>query len=96
MANKQDYENLQMGFDRTQLYKEYTQPQINRSTALQVTLNWSKVNQYKLELPEIIALTEHFVNYIENGKKDWMTKTEEKIKEKLKERMSEIDGILID
>jgi len=90
--NKQDYENLQMGFDRTQLYKEYTQPQINRSTALQATLNWCKVNQYKFELPEVIALTEHFVDYIETGDTSWMKKTEKYLQEK----MQEIDGILID
>jgi hypothetical protein len=90
--NKQDYENLQMGFDRTQLYKEYTQPQINRSTALQATMNWSKVNQYKLELPEIIALTNKFVQYIETGDTSWMKKTEKYLQEK----MQEIDGILID
>ena len=92
MANKQDYENLQMGFDRTQLYKEYTQPQINRSTALQATMTWCKVNQYKLELPEIIALTKHFVEYIEEGKIDWMAKTEAYLKEKVQE----VDGVLID
>ena len=90
--NKQEYENLQMGFDRTQLFKEFSQPQITRSTALQVTLNWCKVNQYKLELPEIMALTNKFVQYIETGDTSWMKKTEKYLQEK----MQDMDGILID
>jgi hypothetical protein len=92
MANRQDYENLQMGFDRTQLFKEYTQPQINRSSALQATLNWCKINQYKMELPEIVALTERFVQYIETGDRSWIKTTEAYLKDKLQE----IDGVLID
>jgi hypothetical protein len=45
-----------------------------------------------LELPEIIALTKHFVEYIETGDTTWMKKTEEYLLEK----MQEIDGVLID
>jgi hypothetical protein len=92
MANNKTYENLQMGFDRTQLYKEYTQPQINRSTALQATMNFIRVNQYQLSLTETIALSENFVKYIEDGKTDWMKKTEQYLQNKLQD----IDGVLID
>jgi len=81
-----------MGFDRTQLYKEYTQPQINRSTALQATMNFIRVNQYQLSLTETIALSENFVKYIEDGKTDWMKKTEQYLQNKLQD----IDGVLID
>ena len=91
MANNKPYENLQMGFDRTQLFKEFTQPQINRSSALNATMDWCKVNQCKLSLSEIIALSNNFVKYIEEGKTDWMKKTEEYLKKK-----QEIDGVLID
>lgn len=91
MANNKPYENLQMGFDRTQLFKEHTQPQINRSTALTATIDWCKVNQCNLTLPEIIALSNNFVKYIEEGKTDWMKKTQEYLQKK-----QEIDGVLID
>lgn len=92
MANKKPHEDLQLGFDRTQLFKEYTQPQITRSSALNATMDWCKVNQYPLSLSEIIALSQHFVSYIEDGKTDWMKKTENYLKEK----HQNTDSVLID
>jgi hypothetical protein len=70
-ASKKSYEDLQMGFDRTQLYKEYTQPQINRSAALQAVMNFCKVNQIKLVNVEIMALTKKYVDFIETGDTSW-------------------------
>jgi hypothetical protein len=92
MANNKPYETQQMGFDRTQLFKEYTQPQITRSSALNATMDWCKINQYPLSLSEVIALSQHFVAYIEEGKTDWMKKTENYLKEKHQDN----DSILID
>jgi hypothetical protein len=70
-ASKKSYEDLQLGFDRTQLYKEYTQPQINRSAALQAVMNFCKVNQIKLANVEIMALTKKYVDFIETGDTSW-------------------------
>jgi hypothetical protein len=96
MKTNKPHEDLQLGFDRTQLFKEYTQPQITRSSALNATMDWCKINQYPLSLLEVISLSKHFVSYIEEGKTDWMTVTEEKIKERLKKRGNEIKNVLID
>lgn len=95
MANNKNYESEKLGFERTQLFKEYVQPQITRSSALNTTMDWCKINQYPLSLTEIIALSKHFVSYIEEGKTDWMTITEKKIKERLSERGQDVDGVLI-
>lgn len=92
MKTNKNYEDLQLGFDRTQLFKEYTQPQITRSSALNATMDWCKINQYPLSLSEIIALSQHFVSYIEEGKTDWMKKTENYLKDK----HQTVDGVLID
>jgi len=92
MKTTKPYEALDFGFDRTQLFKEFNQPQINRSTALQATMNWVKTNQIKLNLSEIIALSEKFVIYIEEGKTNWMKETEQYIQDKLQDT----DGVLID
>ena len=70
-ASKQSYEDLQMGFDRTQLYKEYTQPQINRSAALQAVMNFCKINQIKMSNVEIVALTKKYLDFIETGDTSW-------------------------
>ena len=70
-ASKQSYEDLQMGFDRTQLYKEYTQPQINRSAALQAVMNFCKFNQIKMSNVEIMALCNKYISFIETGDTSW-------------------------
>jgi chromatin segregation and condensation protein Rec8/ScpA/Scc1 (kleisin family) len=70
-ASKQSYEDLQMGFDRTQLYKEFTQPQINRSAALQAVMNFCKINQIKMSNVEIVALTKKYLDFIETGDTSW-------------------------
>jgi hypothetical protein len=96
MKTNKPHEDLQLGFDRTQLFKEYTQPQITRSSALNATMEWCKINQYPLSLLEVISLSKHFVSYIEEGKTDWMSITEEKIKKRLSERTQQMDSVLID
>ena len=70
-ASKKSYEDLQMGFDRTQLYKEYTQPQINRSTALQAVMSFCKVNQLKMTNVEVMALCNKYISFIETGDTSW-------------------------
>jgi hypothetical protein len=96
MKTNNNYENEKLGFDRTQLFKEHVQPQITRSSALNATIDWCKINKYPLSLLEVISLSKHFVSYIEEGKTDWMSITEEKIKKRLSERTQEIDSVLID
>jgi hypothetical protein len=91
MAN-QDYKDLQLGFDRTQLYKEFTQPQINRSTALQAVMSFCRTNQLKMTNVEVMALCNKYVKFIENGDTSW-AKTVDKY---LEDKFQDTDGVLID
>jgi len=84
-ASKKSYEDLQMGFDRTQLYKEYTQPQINRSTALQAVMTFCKFNQIKLTNVEIMALSNKYVAYIETGNTEWAKTVDKYLMDKYEE-----------
>lgn len=84
-ASKKSYEDLQYGFDRTQVYKEYTQPQINRSAALQAVMNFAKVNQIKLTNVEVIALCNKYVSFIETGDTSWCKVVDKYIIDKYEE-----------
>tara|TARA_R110000868_G_scaffold65849_1_gene196706 strand:+ start:272 stop:529 length:258 start_codon:yes stop_codon:yes gene_type:complete len=66
------FQDLQLGFDRTQLYKEHIQPQINRTAALRAVLDFSKMNQIKLTTKELIKMTERYIQFIETGDKSWV------------------------
>jgi hypothetical protein len=68
----QDFQELQMGFDRTQMFKEHIQPQINRTAALRAVLDFCKLNQIKLTTKELIKLTERYIQFIETGDKSWV------------------------
>ena len=66
------FQDLEMGFDRTQLYKEHIQPQINRTSALRAVLDFAKLNHMKLTTHELIKLTERYIQFIETGDKSWV------------------------
>ena len=65
------HETMAMGFDRTQLFKEWTQPQINRSSALSTTMTIMEVFGLKLSTVEILRICEKYVLYIETGDITW-------------------------
>lgn len=71
-----------MGFDRTQLYKEYIQPQINRSSALSNVLSFVKIMGLKPTTEELFLMVERFQSFVENGDKEWVKKMDKFIKEK--------------
>jgi hypothetical protein len=77
--NIKTYENLQMGFDRTQLFKEYTHPQIIRSTALTTVMDFCKMNGIKLNTKETIAMVNKYVKFIETGDTAWVKTVDEYI-----------------
>lgn len=84
MENKKtnNYENVQMGFDRTQLYKEFTHPQIVRSTALNAVMDFCKMNGLKLDVKETLALVNKYVKFIETGDTAWASTVDTYMKEK--------------
>lgn len=84
-ASKKVYEELQYGFDRTQVYKEFTQPQINRSSALQAVMNFGKINQIKMSNVEVIALTKKYLLFIETGDTEWAKTVDKYLMDKYEE-----------
>jgi hypothetical protein len=65
------HETMAMGFDRTQLFKEWVQPQINRSSALSTTTTIIQSYGLKLTNKEILALCEKYILYLETGDTTW-------------------------
>jgi hypothetical protein len=80
-----DYQELQLGFDRTQLYKEHIQPQINRSAALQAVMNFCKINQLKMSNVEVMALCKKYIKFIETGDTEWAKTVDKYIMDKYEE-----------
>jgi hypothetical protein len=65
------HETMDLGYDRTQLFKEWVQPQINRSSALSTTMTILESNGLKLTNKEILALCEKYISYLETGDISW-------------------------
>lgn len=74
--NKKFNENMSMGFDRTQLWKEYEAPMIRRQTALNAAQSFFGNNEIKYTPTELKALYMHFLNLIENGDTSFFTGVE--------------------
>lgn len=83
MAN---YKDLELGFNRTQLFKEEVQPQINRCSALNAVLDFCKLNDLTLTTSDMNLLTKRFIKYIETGDDGWMEKFDEHIKNNYKNK----------
>jgi hypothetical protein len=82
MAEQKNYQDHQLGFDRTQLYKEWIQPQINRSTALRSTIEYCTINGIELNVKLTMLMTQRFVEYLETGDTSWMDKMESYLEDK--------------
>jgi len=82
----QNYQDHQLGFDRTQLYKEHIQPQITRSSALRAVIDFCLLNQIKITNKELVRMTERYIEFIETGNKSWIDSMDKYISDnKLKE-----------
>jgi hypothetical protein len=66
MANKL-WSDLPYGFDRTQGFKEYTQPIITRTTALTQTMELVKLFNIEVSVVELFNLQKELYEYIETG-----------------------------
>jgi hypothetical protein len=83
--NQKPYENLQYGFDRTQVYKEYTHPQHIRQSAMIAVMEFCKMNGLKLSTKETLTLVNKYVLFVETGDSSWASKVDEYIKNKYSE-----------
>jgi hypothetical protein len=76
------HETMDLGYDRTQLFKEWVQPQINRSSALSTTMTILESNGLKLTNKEILALCEKYISYLETGDISWADSVDNYMKAK--------------
>lgn len=61
------YDEYQLGFDRTQLWKEHEAPMIRRQSALNAAQSFYSNNDIKYTAMDLKALYKRFLNLIENG-----------------------------
>jgi hypothetical protein len=76
METKKDYKNYQLGFDRTQLFKEETHPQIIRMSALTQATAWVTTNKMQITQTELFALVGKYQKFIETGDISWIVKVD--------------------
>jgi hypothetical protein len=65
------YDEYQLGFDRTQLYKEYEGPMIRRQSALNAAQSFFSNNNIAYSAMDLKALYLRFLKMIENGDTDF-------------------------
>lgn len=69
-----NYENKPLGFDRTQLFKEYTQPIVERQAALKTTLTLMETHNLKWSMKDIMLVNKRLVEWMETGDESWVEK----------------------
>lgn len=62
-----DYENMKLGFDRTQLYKEYEGPMIRRAAAMNMAQKFFDTNEIKHTPLELKSLYLGFCKLLEEN-----------------------------
>jgi hypothetical protein len=73
---QEDYKNKQLGFDRTQLYKEFEGPMIRRAAALKMAQEFFAHNEIKYSPLELKTLIMGYTDYIEKGDMTIFTRLE--------------------
>lgn len=69
-----NYENKPLGYDRTQLFKEYTQPIVERQAALKTTLTLMETHNLKWSMKDIMLVNKRLVEWMETGDESWIEK----------------------
>jgi len=82
MGQTKNYDDYQLGFDRTQLWKEYEAPMIRRQTALNAAQSFFANNDIKYSAIELKTLYVRFLNMIENGDTNFFEELDKHIKKK--------------
>jgi len=76
------YDEYQLGFDRTQLWKEHEGPMIRRQSALNAAQSFFSNNNITYSAIELKALYKNFLNLIENGDDTFYERLDTHIKKK--------------
>lgn len=78
----EDYKNKQLGFDRTQLYKEFEGPIIRRAAALKMAQDFFSHNNIPYTPLELKTLIMGYMDYIEKGDMTIFTRLEKYLLDK--------------
>lgn len=71
MGQTKKYDEYQLGFDRTQLWKEYESPMIRRQSALKEAQSFFSNNNITYSAMDLKALYMRFLKMIETGDTDF-------------------------
>ena len=88
MSSQKEYEKKSLGFDRTQLYKEYVDPQMRRQSALKSSIALMEAHDLKLSISDLFLLTKRIEQYIETGATGWSTQFDAYVKLKSDEKLN--------
>jgi len=67
-----NYENKPLGFDRTQLFKEYTQPITNRQAALKTAITIMTAHNVQWSMKNIMDVVTRLTQWMETGDDAWV------------------------
>lgn len=86
----ENYKNKPLGFDRTQLYKEYTQPIVERQAAIKTALSLMEAHNLQWSMSDLMLVTKRLVHWMETGDDSWVKKMDEYFKLKSDEKLGEL------
>jgi hypothetical protein len=87
MKKQESFQEKPLGFDRTQLYKEYMEPQIRRQSALKSAVSLMEAHELKLSVNDLLLLTKRIDQYIETGNSSWSSQFDSYVKLKSDEKL---------
>lgn len=90
MGNMKNYENKPLGFDRTQLFKEYSQPITNRQSALKSAMTLMTAHNLQWSMKDIMLVTERIQNWMETGDDTFVSKMDQYFKMKHDQQLEEL------
>ena len=86
-TQEKEYEKKPLGFDRTQLYKEYLEPQTRRQSALKASITLMEAHDLKLSINDLLLLTKRIEQFIETGNTGWSGQFDAYVKLKSDEKL---------
>jgi hypothetical protein len=87
LKKQESYQDKTLGFDRTQLYKEYMEPQIRRQSALKSAVSIMEAHELKLSINDLMLLTKRIDQFIETGNSSWSSQFDSYVKLKSDEKL---------
>lgn len=85
-----NYENKPLGFDRTQLFKEYTQPIVERQSAIKTAISLMEAHNLNWSMTDIMLVSKRLVSWMETGDESWVKKMDEYFGLKADQQLQEL------